>query len=47
MLKNYISKMTCLYVTLISKRGELRLNFYAKKSITLHVETLAVLGKEE
>lgn len=39
--------MTCLLVTLISKKGEQSLILYIKKRFTTHVETLAVLEKRK
>lgn len=38
-----IFKMTCLLVTLISKKGEQSLIFNIKKRFTTHVEVLSVL----
>lgn len=38
--------MTCLLVTLISKKGEQSLIFNIKKRFTTHVETLVVLSRK-
>ena len=39
--------MTCLLVTLISKKGQQELIFYIKKGCTTHVETLVVLSHKK
>lgn len=46
LIKNHILKTACLPVTLISKRGGPRFNFYGKKGLTLHVEPLVLLSKK-